>query len=60
MVEKKILSRRRKYFVPMPHIDVKHPIARVGPHNRHVAGSDRVFQAKRKVGRIKQIGRAHV
>ena len=57
VLEEMVLGRGGKDFVAVAHVDVEHVVARVGPHHRAIAGSDRVFQADRVIAGIE--GKEH-
>ena len=54
VLKKFVLYFTREDFVSMPHVDVQHVVARVGPNDRAIAARNRVLQPDRIVLRIKR------
>src|ERR1700722_9505842 len=54
VLKKLVLYFTREDFVSMPHVDVQHVVARVGPNDRAIAARNRVLQPDRIVLRIKR------
>ena len=49
VLEHLVLVRIGQDLVAVSHVDVDHPVFRIGPHHGHIAGCDGVLQAQRKI-----------